>query len=115
MGKYDKTKSKKLSSKSGFLFPNLFFVEAYLVVLGLPPQLDHLLIPRFSVKAGSLVGVRDCHGRGLEVEADGRDEPAVDVLVLRERAKALAVLRAVFAPETKRGRLTIVSSTIILS
>ncbi len=67
------------------------------------------------MKAGSLVGVRDRHGRGLEVEADGRDEPAVDVLVLRERTKALAVLRAVFAPETKRGRLTKVGSTIFLS
>jgi hypothetical protein len=73
--------------------------KVYLVVLGLPSQLNHLLVPGLPVEAGSLVGVGDNYGRLLGGQPDEGHEAAVDVLVVGERAEALAVLGAVFAPE----------------
>ena len=71
----------------------------YLIILGLPSKLNHLLVPRLSVQAGCLVGVCGRNGRRLRGQpVGGRDKLSVDVLVVRERSEALLVLRAVLTP-----------------
>ena len=74
----------------------------HLVVLGLPPQLNHLLVPGFSVEAGGLVGAGSDDGGLLRGQPrhEGH-ELAVDVLVVGEGPEALAVLGAVLAPVKK--------------
>jgi len=75
---------------------------ANLVVLCLPPQLHNLLIPRLSMEASGLVGAGSDDGRLLRRQPDEGHELAVDILVVRERPEALAVLGAVLTPEKER-------------
>ena len=77
---------------------NINIIDNHLIVLCLPPQLHHLLVPWLSVEAGGLVGAGSNDGGLLRRQPDQRHELTVDVLVVGEGSEALAILGAVLTP-----------------